>query len=106
MDYKFTLNENAFLKNLSSIKDEIDKEESDIKMVLELSYKMISNSNLCDEIFIDNIPLDIIEKAIERIEDYDKYKEFWNEIIALEYFRDNLSLIDPVEDEDCFDELF
>lgn len=102
---QYELKENKFLKGILKIKEELDEKETGIRSVIETAYLLTqSNKTVSLDLFKDISEESILE-AINRVENLTIYKKFWDEVISLEFAKDNFSLIDGVGDDE-FSDLF
>ncbi|ARC83135.1 hypothetical protein U732_4 [Clostridium argentinense CDC 2741] len=104
MKKEYLLN-NKFPINIKNIIDKTDDNEATIKFIIEKAYQLSRINEEVDIEFLESIPIEAIEEAINRVEKNYNFNDFWEEIISLEYLKDNLSLLENKLFED-YDELF
>lgn len=104
MKKEYLLN-NKFPINIKNIIDKTDDNEATIKFIIEKAYQLSRMNEKVDIGFLESISIETIEEAINRVEKNYNFNDFWEEIISLEYLKDNLSLLENKLFED-YDELF
>lgn len=94
---EYTINIDSFFEKLSIINDEISSDERIIRMLIEKAYELNLDKNsslIIDDEFLSKITENSIEKAIEMIENSDNHNFFWNDVIEIDYFKDNLNSLE------------